>query len=180
MGSQYLDLHLVDPALVQARLRGDLPDLVASLYGGEGAPDPALRPAFELMARGTFVFLPKGREHPEGHLHARAVEHLLTTLGKKKWCLEYYPDESEYPLWELGYGKCDAEWLDVPNPEHGIPLVRWRSPDTCRSLRGAIERSLERGDYNARYSPEASLREAVAALSEGASSRHGLFAVYQG
>lgn len=180
MGSKFLDLHLVDPALVQARLRGDLPDLEGTIYRGDGAPDPALRPAFEVMARGTFVFLPKGREHPDGHVYCRAVEHLLTTLGRKKWCLEYAPDESEYPLWHLGYGKCDAEWLDVPDSESGIGIIRYRSPDTCRSLRGYVERALETGEYNPRYSPEATLREAAAALSEGASSRHGLFAIYQG
>ena len=180
MGSQFLDLHLVDPQLVRARLRGDFPDLADTLYKASGAPHPSLRPAFEIMARGTFVFLPKGAEHPEGHLYGRAVEHLLLTLGRRAACLEYYPDESEYALWELGFGKCDAEWLDLPRSESGIPAIAWRSPETCRALSRAIGGALEERSFNARFSPEASLREAAAALDEGSSSGYGVFSIFQG
>src|SRR5262245_34397132 len=103
MGSQFLSLHLVDPALVQARLRGDLPDLVDAIYRGEKPPDERLLPAFEVMARGTFVFLAKGEARPDGLLYCRAVEHLLETLGRRRWGLEFYPDEGEYPLWGLAF-----------------------------------------------------------------------------
>jgi hypothetical protein len=180
MGSQFLDLHLVEPALVQARLRGDFPDLAATVYASAAPPDPALRPAFEVMAKGTFVFLPKGVEHPDGLLYCRAVEHLLATLGRRKWCLEYYPDEGDHALWELGYGRCEAEWLDLPEPDTGIAITRWRSPERCRALSHSIGRALADGSFNPRYSPEATLREAAAALGEGSSSGHGLFAIFQG
>ena len=72
MGSQYLSLHLVDPAPVQARLRGDFPDIASTIYSTEKPPSEELRPAFELMGRGTFVFLPKRAVHPEGILFCRA------------------------------------------------------------------------------------------------------------
>lgn len=180
MGSQFLDLHLVDPALIQARLRGDIPDLADAIYRAESAPDKALRPAFEVMARGTFVFLPKGRELPDGLIYCRAVEHLLSTLGRRAWSLEYYPDESEYPLWSLGFQRCEADWLDLPKSESGIAAIAWRSPKTCRSLMFSIEATLGDKSFNPRYSPEATLREAAAALGEGASSGHGLFSIFQG
>lgn len=180
MGSQFLDLHLADPRLLQARLRGDFPDLAETIYRAQDAPDPSLRPAFEVMARGTFVFLPKGAEHPDGIVYCRAFEHLLATLGRRKWCLEYYPDESEYSLWQLGFGKCEAAWLDLPKSESGIATIGWRSPAECRALSYAIGRSLGEGSFNARFSPEATLREAVTALDEGSSSEYGLFAIFQG
>lgn len=180
MGSQFLSLHLVDPALVQARLRGDVPDLADAIYRAERPPKEELRPAFEVMGRGTFVFLPKGRAHPEGLLYCRAVEHLLETLGRRRWGLEFYPDEGEYPLWQLAFGRCDASWLDLPQSDSGIGVTAWKSPDTCRSLASSVGRALGEGSYNPRYSPEATLREAQAALQEGASSGHGLFAIFQG
>jgi hypothetical protein len=180
MGSQYIDLHLVDPALVQARLRGDIPDLVDTLYRAAEPPHDALRPAFAVMARGTFVFLRKGARHPEGAEYGRAVEYLLQTLGQKKWCLEYYPDEGEYPLWELSFGKCDANWLDVPGSDSGIPALAWRSPETCSSLAYSISRNLADRSFNPRYSPERTLQEAQLALQEGSSSGLGIFTVFQG
>ena len=180
MGSQFLDLYLVDPELPRARLRGDFPDLADTIYAASAPPDPALRPAFEVMARGTFVFLPKGATHPDGLFYNRAFEHLLAKLGRRRACLEYYPDEGEYPLWELGYGKCEADWLDLPRADSGIPTIGWRSPATCRALSYSIGRALAEGSFNPRYSPEATLREAVAALDEGSSSEYGLFAIFQG
>lgn len=180
MGSQFLDLLLVDPALLQARLRGDIPELADAVYRAADAPDERLRAAFEVMARGTFVFLPKGAEHPEGAMYGRAVEHLLSTLARRKWCLEYYPDEGEYPLWELSYRRCDGEWLDLPASESGIPAIAWRSPETCRSLSRSIVHALSSRSFNERYSPEATLRDAKDALEEGSSSGHGLFTIFQG
>lgn len=180
MGSQFLDLRLVDPALVQARVRGDIPDLVDAIYRGDNAPDASLRPAFEVMARGTFVFLPKGKGIPDGLLYCRALEHLLSTLGRRVGCLEYYPDESEYALWELSFRACEAEWLDLPASDSGIATIAWRSPATCRALSYSIGRALADRSFNARYSPEATLREAAVALDEGSSSGHGLFAIFQG
>ena len=180
MGSQFLDLHLVDPTLLQARLRGDIPDLASVLYSAAEPPEEILRPAFAIMARGTFVFLPKGKSHPEGALYGRAVEYLLRTLGQKRWCLEYYPDEGEYPLWELSFGRCDASWLDVPASDSGIPALAWRSPDTCRGLAYSISRTLADRSFNSRYSPERTLIEAEQALREGSSSGHGIFTIFQG
>lgn len=180
MGSQFLDLHLADPALLLARVRGDFPDLAGATYAASPGLDPRLRPAFEVMARGTLVFLPKGEEHPDGLVYCRAFEHLLATLGEARWCLEYYPDESEYPLWELGYAKCEAPWVSLPHDPSGIGVIAWRSPATCRSLRHTIERTLEDGSYQPRYSPEATLREAATALGRGADSGYGLFTIYQG
>lgn len=180
MGSQFLDLHLVDPALVQARLRGDIPDLADAIYRGDNAPDASLRPAFEVMARGTFVFLPKGKAISDGLMYCRAVEHLLSTLGRRVWSLEYYPDESEHALWRLGFQACEAPWLDLPATDSGIAALAWRSPETCRSLSYSIGRALADRSFNARYSPEATLREAAVALDEGSASGHGLFAIFQG
>ncbi len=180
MGSQYLSLHLVDPALVQARLRGDFPDIVATIYGGEKPPSEELRPAFERMGRGTFVFLPKGAVHPEGILYCRAVEHLLETLGRRRWSLEFYPDEGEEALWGLAFGRCEASWLDLPHSDSGIAVTAWKSPATCRSIAGSIRHALATRSYNPRYSPEATLEEAAQAVAEGSSSDHGLFAIFQG
>jgi hypothetical protein len=180
MGSQFLDLHLVDPTLLQARLRGDMPDLVDVLYRAAEPPEQILRPAFEIMARGTFVFLPKGENHPDGAMYGRAVEYLLKTLGQKRWCLEYYPDEGEYPLWALSFGRCDAVWLDVPASDSGIPALAWRSPDTCRSLALSISATLADRSFNSRYSPESTLTEAEQALREGSLSGYGIFTIFQG
>lgn len=132
------------------------------------------------MARGVFVFLPKGEVLPDGLLYCRAIEHLLSTLKRRAWCLEYYPDESEHALWELSFRACEAEWLDLPRSDSGIAAIAWRSPETCRALSSSIRRALADGSFNARYSPEATLREAALALDEGWSSGYGLFAVFQG
>ncbi len=180
MGSQFLSLHLVDPALVQARLRGDLPELVKTIYASENPPSDELRPAFELMARGTFVFLPKGETHPDGLMYCRALEYLFTTLGRRTWSLEFYPDEGEYPLWQLAFGPCEASWLDLPQSDTGIGVTAWKSPGTCRSLSYSMKRALDERSFNPQYSPEATLEEAIEALAEGSSSGHGLFAIFQG
>lgn len=180
MGSQFLSLHLADPTLIQARLRGDFPDIAETIYRAEKPPDNELRPAFEVMGRGTFVFLPKGRLHPDAFMYCRAVEHLLRTLGRKEWCLEYAPDEGEYAMWELSFGKCEATWLDLPRTDSGIADTAWRSPATCRSLAYSIGRILAEKSFNPRMSPEETLKEAAEALKEGASSGHGLFAIFQG
>lgn len=180
MGSQFLSLHLVDPALIQARLRGDFPDLAHSIYRGETPPSPDLRPAFELMARGTFVFLPKGVSHPDGLVYCRAVEYLFETLGRRAWSLEFYPDEGEYAMWELAFGRCEASFLDLPHSDSGIGVTAWKSPDTCRSLMNSITRSLKERSFNPRYSPEATLMEALEAFREGDASGHGLFSIFQG
>lgn len=180
MGSQFMSLHLVDPAVIQARLRGDFVDLVDTLYRQEKPPNDDLRSAFEVMARGTFVFLPKGQTHPDGLMYCRAVEYLLTTLGRRQWGIEFYPDESEYPMWELAFGRCEATWLDLPQSEHGIAIIAWKSPDTCRSLAGSIRRTLETGSFNPRYSPRESLEECLVALDEGRSTGFGLFVIFQG
>lgn len=180
MGSQFVSVHLVDPALIQARLRGDDPNLVEAIYRHDKPPNEELRPAFEVMARGTFVFLPKGQTHPDGAMYCRAVEHLLVTLGRKTWSLEFYPDESEYALWQLAFGRCDATWLDLPQSESGIAVIAWKNPDTCRSLGHTLRRDRETKSLNPRYSPEATVDEAVQALAEGASSGHGVFVIFQG
>ncbi|TKD01540.1 hypothetical protein [Polyangium fumosum] len=180
MGSQFLDLLLVDPAPLQARIRGDVADLVDAVYRAAEPPDERLRPAFEVMARGTFVFLPKRAEHPDGAMYGRAVEVLLASFAQRKWSLEYYPDESESPLWELSYRACEAEWLDLPSSPSGIPAIAWRSPDTCRRLASSIAQALSSRSFNERYSPEATLREAKEALDVGSSSGHGLFTIFQG
>ncbi|HRI64063.1 MAG TPA: hypothetical protein PK156_07485 [Polyangium sp.] len=180
MGSQYMSLHIADPALIQARLRGDFADLVESLYRGDKPPADELRPAFEIMARGTFVFLPKGKTHPEGIIYCRAVEHLLRTLGRRTLGIEFYPDEGEDPFWELAFGRCEAPWLDLPHCESGIAVTAWRSPNTCGSMAWSIRRALETQSFNPRYSPKTSLEEALPALEEGHSSRHGLFSIFQG
>lgn len=178
MGSQFMSLHLVEPALVQARLRGDFADLVEQLYNAEKPPRNELRPAFEVMARGTFVFLPKGQTHPEGLMYCRAVEHLLRTLGTRHWEVEFYPDEGESPLWDLAFGRCEAQWLDVPQCDSGIAVISWKSPDTCRSFVGQIRH--QRQEYNPRYSPAVTLDACQEALEAGHSSGHGLFAIFQG
>jgi len=180
MGSQFMSLHLVDPAVIQARLRGDFADLVETLYRQEKPPDEALRPAFEVMARGTFVFLPKGESHPDGLMYCRAVEYLLTTLGRRQWSIEFYPDESEYTMWELAFGRCEASWLDLPHSEHGIGITAWKSPRTCGAFTGSIRGALQDQSFNPRYSPRASLEECLAALEEGYSTDYGLFVIFQG
>lgn len=180
MGSQFVSLHLADPALIQARLRGDFPDVAVSIYQGSDPPSEELRPAFEVMGRGTFVFLPKGATHPAGLLYCRAVEHLLRTLGRRTWSVELYPDEGEHALWELSFGRCEASWLDLPQSDTGIAVTAWKSPATCRSLAGSIRHALGAGSFNPRYSPEETLRECAAALDEGSSSGYGLFTIYQG
>ncbi|MBK8259676.1 MAG: hypothetical protein IPK82_44340 [Polyangiaceae bacterium] len=178
MGSQFMSLHLVDPKLVQARLRGDFPDLARTVYEGQAPPPKELQPAFELMARGMFCFLKKGETHPDGMMYCRAVEHLFKTLGRRHWQLEFYPDEGQYPLWELAFGRCEATWLDLPHSNSGIAVTAWKSPETCRSFAYSIERSLKAESFNPRLSPETTLREAVEALREG--SDFGLFAIFQG
>jgi len=180
MGSQYMSLHVADPEILKARLRGDFPDLVETLYQSEKPPANELRPAFELMARGTFVFLPKGREHPDGILYCRAFEYLLQTLGKRAWSIEFYPDESEYAMWSLAFGRCEASWLDLPATESGIAATAWKSRETCRSLLGDIEHSLASNSFNPRYSPKESLEECKEALNEAFVSRFGIFTIFQG
>ena len=180
MGSQYMSLHLADPELLKSRLRGDFPDLVETLYKSAKPPAEQLRPAFELMARGTFVFLPKGREHPDGYVYCRAFEYLLETVGRRVWNIEFYPDESEDALWSLAYGRCEASWLDLPATETGIAATAYRSRDTCRSLLGSIDHALRSNSFNPRYSPKSSLEECKQALDEAFTSRLGLFTIFQG
>lgn len=175
-----MSLHLVDPALVQARLRGDFVDLVDTLYRADKPPDQELRPAFEVMARATFVFLPKRQMHPEGLMYCRAVEYLLRTLGNQRWEVEFYPDEGESPLWELAFGRCEASWLDLPQSESGIGIISWKSPDTCRSYAWEIQDGRRQNTYNPRYSPSVTLEECLAALEAGHRSGHGLFVIFQG
>ncbi|MEZ4301848.1 MAG: hypothetical protein R3B70_43340 [Polyangiaceae bacterium] len=127
----------------------------------------------------AFVFLPKGREHPEGILYCRAFERLLATLGRRSWWLEFYPDEGEYPLWELAFGRCEASWLDLPHSESGIAVTAWKSPATCRSLWSAADRAVASESYNPRYSLRRRSRRRRA-LPEGAVSGHGIFAIFQG
>lgn len=180
MGSQYMSLHVADPKILEARLRGDFPDLVDTLYQSVKPPANELRPAFELMARGTFVFLPKGREHSDGLLYCRAFEYLLQMLGKRVWNIEFYPDESEYAMWSLAFGRCEAQWLDLPTTESGIAVTAWKSRETCRTMFGEIAHALESNSFNPRYSPKESLVECKEALDEGFSSRLGLFTIFQG
>lgn len=180
MGSQFMSLHVADPEILKARLRGDFPDLVETFYKHPKPPDAQLRPAFELMARGTFVFLPKRRELPEGWIYSRAFEYLLDTLGRRRWSIEFYPDESEDAMWSLSFGRCEAAWLDLPATETGIGATAWRSPDMCRSLRGSLQHALQSQSYNPRYSPKYSIEECLQALDEAISSRYGLFTIFQG
>jgi hypothetical protein len=180
MGSQFMSLRVADPEILKARLRGDFPDIVDALYKNPKPPEIKLRPAFELMARGTFVFLPKGREHPDGLMVCRAFEYLLETLGQRRWNIEFYPDESEDAMWTLAFGRCEAAWLDLPATETGIGTTAWKSPDTCRSLRGSLQRALQTKSYNPRYSPQSSIEECIQALDEAISSRYGLFTIFQG
>jgi hypothetical protein len=180
MGSQYMSLHLADPEILAARLRGDFPNLVDSLYQNPKPPANELRPAFEIMARGTFVFLPKGREHPLGLLYCRAFEYLLVTLGQRVWSIEFYPDEGEEGLWNLAFGRCEASWLDLPATESGIATTTWKSQDTCRSLLGDVNNALTSNSFNPRYSPRESLVECQQALNEAISTRFGLFTIFQG
>lgn len=180
MGSQFMSLHVADPEVLKARLRGDFPDLADTLQKNPKPPSEKLRPAFELMGRGTFVFLPKGREHPDGLMYCRAFEYLLGTLGRRVWNIEFYPDEGEYAMWTLAFGRCEASWLDLPATESGIAVTTWKSPDTCRSLRGSLEHALQSKSFNPRYSPQVSIEECIQALDEAVSSRYGLFTIFQG
>jgi len=179
MGSKFFDLHLADPGRIAGLVRGDQPDLVEQLQRRESPPDPRLEPAFALMARGTFVFLPKGREHPEGLLYSRAVEYLLVEFGERRWGIEFYPDEDEDALWQLAFGRCEAAWLDLPHADTGIATIGWRSPKTCGGLAWSLARRLADASFNPRYISAASLTEVIEALERGSSSEHGLFAIYQ-
>ncbi|MCB9742153.1 MAG: hypothetical protein H6740_06105 [Alphaproteobacteria bacterium] len=177
MGSKFLDLIVCDPLALRALVQGEAPEaLRAQLADPEAAP---LAPAFELMREGLFVFLPKGREHPEGATYCRAVERLLRALPHQRWGVEFYPDEGLYTLWSLSFDACEAAWLALPNTPYGVGDVRWRSPDTCRMLSRSISGALHRGDYERDYVSEADLRVAMEALDAGARAGHGVFAIYQ-
>ncbi|MFO0563307.1 MAG: hypothetical protein U0269_35115 [Polyangiales bacterium] len=180
MGSQFVTLYIADPAVIQAKLRGDDPDIASALYASDPKLAPALRPAFEVIGKGLLCFMDKQREHPEGHVYLRAVEHILDAHKKRSGSLEFYPDEGEYPLWSLTYDRCEAEWLTVPQSESGIPTLAWRSPQTCRSLASSMRRALSTGEFNQRFSPDYTLTAAIELLDEGASTNFGVFAMFQG
>ncbi|MCB9759787.1 MAG: hypothetical protein H6739_08080 [Alphaproteobacteria bacterium] len=177
MGSKFLDLLLLDPLALRAWVQGDDPTAFDALLAD--LPDEALRPAFELMARGTFIFLPKGREHPLGGPACRAVEHLMRRLDHTRCCLEFYPDEGEYALWSLAFGRCEAPWLTVPDTTYGVGEVRWRSPETCRMLSSSMSSAARNETFNPRYVNAATLQEGADFLWQGWTTKHGVFAVYQ-
>jgi len=179
MGSKFFDLHLADPAAIASRVRGDVPDLVADLAGRDNPPDPALHPVFDLMARGLFVFLAKGRERDDGSVYCRAVEHLLRTFGQRRWGIEFYPEEEQSAIWDLVFGRCEADWLDLPIAGTGIGIIGWRSPATCRTLSWRASAMRQEGTFNRRYISDDTLDEVIAALDEGSRSGLGLFAIYQ-
>ena len=180
MGSQFISVFIADPSVIQGKLRGDDPDLAAAMFAREPKPDEALRPAFELMSKGMLVFLDKPREHPDAALYLRAVEHVLIAHEKRSGSLEFYPDEGEYPLWSLTFDRCEASWLDVPKSESGIPTLAWRSPQSCRSLASSMRRALSTGEFNERYSPERTQKEAIELLDEGSATDFGAFVMFQG
>lgn len=177
MGSKFFDLHLADPRRVQTVLQGGAPELVESWRTREGTE--RLWPAFDTMARGTFVFLPRMATHDEGAMYGRAVEHALGELGTRRWGVEFYPDESEWAVYSLVFSRCEAEWLTLPESPHGVPLVRYRSPSTCSSTALTLRLQLERGENDPRFISQAELQVAIEALEAGASSGYGLFSIYQ-
>lgn len=180
MGSQFVTLYIADPAVIQAKLRGDEPEIASAVFAADPKPDEALRPAFEVIGKGLLCFMDKLRDHPEGHLYLRAAEHIIDSNKRKSGSLEFYPDEGEHPLWSLTYDRCEAEWLTVPQSESGIPTLAWRSAQTCRSLASSMRRALSTGEFNARFSPDSTLNAAIELLDEGASTNFGAFVMFQG
>jgi len=180
MGSQFVAVYIADPAVIQSKLRGDDPETTATLFAREPKLDEALRPAFDVIAKGLLCFMDKQREHPEGHVYLRAVEHILDAHKSSSGSLEFYPDQGEHPLWSLTYDRCDAEWLTFPQSERGIPTLAWSSPRRCRSLASALRSALATGEFQQWFNTNYTLKEAIELLDQGASTGFGASVLFQG
>lgn len=174
MGSKFFSIHVADPARIRPALQGDEPGLVERVYGHPNPPDERLRPAFELMQQGMLVFV-CGTTREDGILYTRATEWLLNEVAEQKTDIEFYPDESE-GFWPLVWDKCEASWLNLPVPEYEIGRMVYRAAETCRSYAS----SLPYHSSEERYSPKASVEEAVALLREAKNKGFGAFITYQG
>lgn len=174
MGSKFFSIHIVDPAKVRPALQGDEPGLVERVYAHAQPPDERLRPVFELMQQGLLVFV-CGTTREDGILYTQATHWLLNEAVHKRTDIEFYPDEGE-GFWSLVWDKCEAPWLDMPVPEYEIGRMAYRSPQTC----GDYARSLPYRSHNERYSPTASVDEAVEFLREAKDTGFGAFITYIG
>lgn len=179
MGSKFIDIHVADPREAHAAVRGDRPELFAALFAGDAPVPEELRPAFAVMEQATFCFLPKASRHPEGLRYCRAFERILNALGSQRWGIECYPDESSSLLWELAFGRCEAEWLTLPHSESGVGVTAWRSPQSAYSLGRAARDMRERGDYERRLVSPETLAEIEEACAAGKRSGFGIFTIYQ-
>jgi hypothetical protein len=62
MGGQFATLYIADPAVFEAKLRGDDPDIASALNASDPKLAPALRPAFDVNGNGLLCFTDKQRE----------------------------------------------------------------------------------------------------------------------
>ncbi len=179
MGSQFIDIYVADPDEAHAAVRGDRPALFAAMFASDDPPAPELRPAFEVMGQGTFCFLPKAVEHPDGLRYCRAFERVLKAIGGRRWGIECYPDESLSPVWNLAFGRCEADWLSLPHSESGVGVIAWRSPGTASSFARSARELRRSGEYERSYASDDTLAEIAEACDEGRARGFGIFTIYQ-
>lgn len=166
MGSRFLDLSSWTPSSRERGCEAICPDLADTIYAASEPPDPALRQAFEVMARGTFVFLPRARRTRKGSSTAAPSSACWPSSGAAARASNTTLTRADARSGSSAMASARPSWLDLPRADSGIPTIGWRSPATCRALSYSIGRALAEGSFNPRYSPEATLREAVAALDE--------------
>lgn len=177
MGSKFIDIYVADPDQAHAAVRGDRPELFAAMFAGDDPPPDELRPAFTVMEQATFCFLPKAASHPQGIHYCRAFEGILKAIGGRRWGIECYPEGSL--LWDLAFGRCEAEWLTLPHAETGIAVTAWRAPRSAYSLGHTARNMRDSGDYERRFVSPETLTEIAAACDEGYRSGFGIFTIYQ-